>query len=151
MRAVIQRVKHASVTIDGEIHGKIDTGFLVLLGVAHEDDEKDAELLAAKISKLRIFEDENEKMNLALGDVGGGLLVISNFTLYADYHHGNRPNFLLSAPPEHANKLYEYFVQKAKELIPVVETGIFGADMKVELLNDGPVTIVMDSEVLKKK
>lgn len=151
MRAVIQRVTRASVTIDGKMKGSIDNGFLVLLGVGQEDDEKDAELLAAKIAKLRIFEDENEKMNLALGDVGGSLLVISNFTLYADYHHGNRPNFLLSAPPEKASRLYEYFIECVRGVVSRVECGEFGADMKVDLLNDGPVTIVMDSEVLRKK
>ena len=151
MRAVIQRVSHASVKIDGNVNGQVGRGFLILLGVGAEDDEKDAELLAAKISKLRIFEDENEKMNLALGDVGGGVLVISNFTLYADYHHGNRPNFLLSAPPEKAERLYEYFIEKIKTSVEDVQTGVFGADMQVDLLNDGPVTIVMDSEVLRKK
>ena len=151
MRAVIQRVSHASVKIDGNVNGQVGRGFLILLGVGAEDDEKDAELLAAKISKLRIFEDENEKMNLALGDVGGGVLVISNFTLYADYHHGNRPNFLLSAPPEKAERLYEYFIENIKTSVEDVQTGVFGADMQVDLLNDGPVTIVMDSEVLRKK
>ncbi|MBO4220615.1 MAG: D-tyrosyl-tRNA(Tyr) deacylase [Clostridia bacterium] len=150
MRAVIQRVSRASVTADGVPTGSIGRGLLVLLGVGLEDDEKDAENLAVKISKLRIFEDENEKMNLSVNDVGGGVLVVSNFTLLADYHHGNRPNFLLSAPPDKAVPLYEKFISFISREVPDVKCGVFGADMQVDLLNDGPVTIVMDSEVLRR-
>lgn len=150
MRAVIQRVCAADVKVDGKTTGEIGKGLLILLGVGYDDDECDARLLSSKIAKLRIFEDADEKMNLSVNDVSGAALVISNFTLYADYHHGNRPNFLLSAPPEKANVLYELFISKLSLLIPKVERGIFGADMNVSLQNDGPVTIVMDSEVLRK-
>lgn len=147
MRAVIQRVKNASVTIDGKVHGKIDTGFLVLLGVAHEDDEKDAELLAAKIAKLRIFEDENEKMNLSVSDVGGEILIVSQFTLYADCRKGRRPSFTNAMAPAVANEYYEKFISVVESITGVApKTGEFGADMKVELLNDGPVTIMLDSK-----
>ena len=150
MIAVIQRAAHASVTVDGEVCGKIEKGFLILLGVAKGDERKDADLLADKIAKLRIFCDENDKMNLSLADVNGGALVVSNFTLLANYRKGNRPDYMNSAPPDVANELYEYFKERlANNGIPV-ESGIFGAEMKVDLLNDGPVTIVMDSAVLRK-
>ena len=146
MRVVVQRVKHSSVTIDGKVHGKINTGFLVLLGVLSTDSEQDVDYLVKKVVNLRIFRDENDKMNLSLKDVGGELLIISQFTLYGDCKDGNRPSFINAARPEKAIPLYEYFVSECKKQIPVVETGIFGADMKVELLNDGPVTIIIDSK-----
>ena len=145
MRAVVQRVKHASVTIDGEITAKIDNGFLVLLGVHEDDSEKDAEYLAKKCCGMRIFEDEEEKMNLSVKDVGGSFLVVSNFTLYADCRKGNRPSFVNAARPEKAIPLYEKFVSCVRENGIECQTGEFGADMKVELLNDGPVTIVIES------
>ncbi|MBQ9744670.1 MAG: D-tyrosyl-tRNA(Tyr) deacylase [Clostridia bacterium] len=148
MIAVLQRVSHASVTVDSEVCGKIDNGLLILLGVKNGDAERDAMLLADKISKLRIFSDDNGKMNLSVMDVNGGVLVISNFTLLANYKKGNRPDYMNGAKPDEANRLYEYFCDYISTLVPT-QKGIFGADMKVELLNDGPVTIVMDSEVLK--
>ena len=144
MRAVIQRVSHASVTIDGQVHGAIEQGFLVLLGITHDDNEAVADRIVKKLCGLRIFADENGKTNLALKDVGGSLLVVSQFTLYADCRHGYRPGFTDAAAPDKANALYEYFVKKCKEYIPKVETGSFGADMKVELLNDGPFTIILE-------
>ena len=148
MIAVLQRVSRASVTVDKDICGSIENGLLILLGVKNGDTEKDAALLADKISKLRIFSDENGKMNLSVRDVEGKALVISNFTLLANYKKGNRPDYMNGAKPDEANRLYEYFCDYISALVPT-ERGIFGADMKVELLNDGPVTIVMDSEVLK--
>ena len=148
MIAVLQRVSRASVTVDKDTCGSIENGLLILLGVKNGDTEKDATLLADKISKLRIFSDENGKMNLSVRDVEGKVLVISNFTLLANYKKGNRPDYMNSAKPDEANRLYEYFCDYISALVPT-ERGIFGADMKVELLNDGPVTIVMDSEVLK--
>lgn len=148
MIAVIQRVKNASVSIDGALHSKIDGGLLILLGVKDGDSERDAELLANKISKLRIFSDENDKMNLSVMDVNGSALVVSNFTLLANYKKGNRPDYMNGAKPDEANKLYEYFCSCISTSVPT-EKGVFGADMKIELLNDGPVTIVMDSEALK--
>ena len=151
MKAVIQRVKHASVEVEGKIVGSCKEGFLVLLGVAEGDTEKEAEMLCRKIVNLRIFEDDAGKMNRSLLDIDGEMLVVSQFTLLANYRHGNRPDFLASAKPDEANRLYEYFKTLAQKEIRRVESGIFGADMKVELLNDGPVTIVMDSEVLKSK
>lgn len=144
MRLVIQRVTHASVTVENEVVGKIGKGFLVLLGVGPEDTEKEADLLVQKLIKLRIFEDENGKMNLSLKDVNGELLIVSQFTLYADCSGGNRPSFVNAAKPEKANELYEYCIKKCKEQDIKVEHGIFGADMKVELLNDGPVTIILE-------
>lgn len=146
MRFVIQRVQHASVTIDGEVKGKIGKGFLVLVGVGMDDDERVADKLVQKLVNMRIFEDENGKTNLALKDVGGELLLVSQFTLYADCKKGNRPSFTRAGKPEQAEKLYEYMIQKCREEISVVEQGEFGADMKVELLNDGPFTILLDSE-----
>lgn len=151
MKAVLQRVKNASVAVDGKAVGECGNGLLILLGVADGDTETDAELLCKKILNLRIFEDENGKMNRSLLDVDGEMLVISQFTLLANYRHGNRPDFLASAKPEQANRLYEYFKTLASAGCRHVESGIFGADMKVSLLNDGPVTIVMDSDLLKKK
>lgn len=151
MRALLQRVTEASVTIDGKKTAQIGCGFLILFGVKRGDDEEDARLLAEKISKFRVFSDENGKMNRALGDIGGELLVVSQFTLYANYAHGNRPDFLTSEEPTRANALYEYFVALLRERGIPVQTGTFGADMKIGLVNDGPVTVVMDSEVLRKK
>lgn len=150
MKAVIQRVTHASVKVDGETVGSCGQGFLILFGVMAGDDEKEADKLVNKTVNLRIFEDENGKMNLSSLDIGGEMLVVSQFTLCADCTHGRRPSFTPSAPPDEANRLYEYFVRRLKENgISHVETGVFGADMKVELLNDGPVTIILDSSELK--
>lgn len=146
MRVVVQRVKHASVTINGTVNGKINNGFLVLLGIQSTDSKQDVDYLVKKVTNLRIFSDENDKMNLSLKDVNGELLIVSQFTLYANCKAGNRPSFVEAAKPDIAIPLYEYFVSECKKIIPVVETGIFGADMKVDLLNDGPVTIIMDSK-----
>ena len=151
MKAVIQRVLDASVEVEGQIVGSCQRGYLILLGVAEGDTEIDAELLCKKIAALRIFRDENDKMNLSIRDIDGEALVISQFTLLANYRHGNRPDFLASAKPDEANRLYEYFKELLSRELRRVESGIFGADMKVSLTNDGPVTICMDSEVLKKK
>ena len=153
MRAVVQRVSGASVAVSGETVGKCGRGFLILLGVAKGDTEADADVLAAKLSKLRVFEDGNGKMNLSLSDIGGELLIISNFTLYADCRHGNRPDFLMAEAPAEANRLYEYFTDRMKTLSGCpTETGVFGADMKVSIENDGPVTLVINSpELMKKK
>ena len=152
MRAVIQRVTKASVSVDGSITGEITNGFLVLLGVHNDDTEKEAEILAGKIADMRIFTDENDKMNLSLKNIGGSVLVISNFTLYADCRHGRRPSFFESARPERAEPLYEYFcTQMYKAGIENVQKGVFGADMKVSLLNDGPVTIILDTDDLKSR
>lgn len=148
MRAVVQRVTQASVTVDGEILGKIGKGFMILLGVADGDTQETADKLADKICRLRIFEDENGKTNLSLADVGGELLVISQFTLYADCRKGNRPSFIKAGAPQAANELYEYFMERCRQHVDVVEKGQFGADMKVELLNDGPFTLMLDSEEL---
>ena len=145
MRFVIQRVQHASVTIDGEVRGKIGKGFLVLIGIGRDDDETVADKLVQKLVQMRIFEDENGKTNLALKDVGGEILLVSQFTLYADCKKGNRPSFTRAGKPDQAQKLYEYIIQQCREGISVVEQGEFGADMKVELLNDGPFTILLDS------
>ena len=151
MKAVIQRVANASVVVDGETVGSCGRGYLILLGVAQGDSELDAELLCRKIANLRIFRDENDKMNLSVKDIDGEALVISQFTLMANYRHGNRPDFLESAKPDEAKRLYEYFTELLRGELRHVSCGIFGADMKVSLLNDGPVTICMDSEVLKKR
>ena len=151
MKAVLQRVKYAKVEVDGEIVGQCDAGLMVLLGVAKEDTEEDARLLAEKIVKHRIFRDENGKMNLSVKDIGGQMLVVSQFTLLAEYRHGNRPDFFASAAPDEANRLYEYFISLVEQHLDHVGHGIFGADMDVTLTNWGPVTIVMDSQVLKKK
>ena len=151
MKLLIQRVKHASVSVDGQCVGKIEEGFLVLVGVSNSDTKETAGRMLDKMLKLRIFADENGKTNLSLGQVGGQLLLISQFTLYADCRHGNRPGFTDAGSPEHADSLYEYLVAEAKKQVPVVEKGIFGADMKVELLNDGPFTIMLDSDELISK
>ena len=146
MKLVIQRVKNASVDVDNKTVGKINNGFLVLLGIKSSDTKQDADYLVRKLINLRVFTDENDKMNLALKDVNGELLIISQFTLYGDCKKsGNRPSFSDAAKPEIAIPLYEYFVVECKKQIPIVETGIFGADMKVSLLNDGPVTIIIES------
>ena len=144
MRIVVQRVTRASVEVDGEICGKIGKGFLVLLSVGENDTEADCQRLADKLINLRIFSDENDKINLALKDVGGELLIVSQFTLYADCRKGNRPNFIQAAKPELANSLYEYFIDYCKKKVSVVQSGIFGADMKVDLLNDGPFTVILE-------
>ena len=151
MKAMIQRVSTASVKVEEETKGEIAQGFLILLGVAQGDDEKDAEVLANKIAGLRIFTDENDKMNLSLLDISGSALVISNFTLCADCSHGRRPSFIAAARPETAEPLYEYFCQKLSDNgVKKVERGVFGADMKVSLVNDGPVTIEINSKDLKR-
>lgn len=146
MKLVIQRVKEASVEVEKEIIGKIEQGFLVLLGVGPEDTKEIANFLVQKLVKLRVFEDENQKMNLSVKDIKGELLIVSQFTLYADCSGGNRPSFTNAAKPEKANELYEYFIKKCKEENVKVEHGKFGADMKVELVNDGPVTILLEKE-----
>ena len=151
MIAVIQRISRASVEADGEMAGEIAQGFLILLGVAKGDTEEDAELLADKICGLRIFTDAQDKMNLALADVGGSILAVSNFTLLADATHGRRPNFMNAQLPQQADELYRHFVKKCRLNGIRTETGVFGAHMKVSLENDGPVTLVLDSNTLKKK
>jgi len=148
MRFVIQRVSYASVTVDNRVIGKIQKGFLVLIGVSEEDTREIADKMVKKLIGLRIFEDENGKTNLDLHTVGGGLLLISQFTLYADCKKGNRPSFIHAGNPEMASELYEYIIAKCKEQLPFVERGEFGADMKIELLNDGPFTIILDSSEL---
>lgn len=148
MRFVIQRVAQASVTVENEIVGKIGKGFLVFIGVCNNDTTEIADKVLKKALNLRIFEDENGKTNLSLQDVGGSLLLISQFTLYADCKKGNRPSFTQAGSPEHANALYEYMIEKSKEVCSVVETGQFGAEMKVDLSNDGPFTICLDSDTL---
>ena len=150
MKAVIQRVTHAEVAVDGVTVGSCKNGFMVLLGVAQGDTEAEAELLCKKLVNLRVFEDENGKMNRSILDVGGELLIISQFTLMANCRHGNRPDFMASAKPDVAIPLYEYFIKLAERDVAQVAHGIFGADMKVSLLNDGPVTIVLDTDTLKK-
>lgn len=145
MKFVIQRVTHATVTVEGKILGKINRGFMVLIGVSETDNEAIADKMVQKLINLRIFEDENGKTNLALKDVNGELLLISQFTLYADCKKGNRPSFIKAGSPDKANALYQYIIHKCREEIAVVEEGEFGADMKVELLNDGPFTVVLDS------
>ncbi len=144
MKIVIQRVTNAQVEVDKKVVGKIGKGFLVLLGVTHEDTKENADYLVKKLCKLRVFSDENDKMNLSLKDVNGELLIVSQFTLYANCKDGNRPSFVEAAKPEQANELYEYFCSECKKNNIKVEKGIFGADMKVSLLNDGPVTIVIE-------
>ena len=146
MRFVVQRVTHASVTVDGNVIGKIGQGFMVLIGVSDEDTKETADKMVKKLLGLRIFEDENGKTNLDIHTVGGSLLLISQFTLYADCKHGNRPSFIKAGKPDMANEMYEYIIAKCREQVETVETGEFGADMKVELLNDGPFTILLDSD-----
>ena len=148
MRFVVQRVTHASVTVDGQVIGKIGNGFMVLIGVADTDTREIADKMVKKLLGLRIFEDENGKTNLDIHTVGGDLLLISQFTLYANCRHGNRPSFIEAGKPDMANEMYEYIIAKCKEQVSVVEKGEFGADMKVELLNDGPFTILLDSDQL---
>ncbi|MBO7394761.1 MAG: D-tyrosyl-tRNA(Tyr) deacylase [Ruminococcus sp.] len=144
MRIVLQRVSSASVTVDGKVTGSIGTGYLVLLGVGQGDTEDDCRRLADKLINLRIFSDENGKINLSLSDVGGEILIVSQFTLYADCRKGNRPNFIQAGKPDEAERLYNYFADYCRSKGKNVETGIFGADMKVELVNDGPFTIVLE-------
>ena len=146
MRFIIQRVTRASVTVEEEIIGKIDRGFLVLIGVGQGDTKAMADKLVKKMIGLRIFDDENDKINLSLKDVGGNLLLVSQFTLYADCKKGNRPSFIRAGAPDEAEQMYEYIIEKCREEFPEVQTGSFGADMKVELLNDGPFTVILDSE-----
>ena len=144
MKMVIQRVNHASVTIDGEVNGAIEKGFLVLLGVGQDDTEEIADKYVKKMVGLRIFDDEEGKTNLSLDQVGGSVLLISQFTLYANCKKGYRPSFIEAGDPAKAEQLYEYVIAKTKESVPNVQTGIFGAEMKVELENDGPFTIVLE-------
>ena len=148
MRFVVQRVTHASVTVDGNVIGKIGQGFMVLIGVSDEDTKETADKMVKKLLGLRIFEDENGKTNLDIHTVGGSLLLISQFTLYADCKHCNRTSFIKAGKPDMANEMYEYIIAKCREQVEIVETGEFGADMKVELLNDGPFTILLDSDQL---
>ena len=148
MRAVVQRVSRAQVSVDGEVLGRIGKGFLILLGVSGEDSREIAERMADKICRLRIFEDADGKTNCSLADVGGALLVISQFTLYADCRKGNRPSFIKAGAPEMAEALYEHFMERCRTHVDQVEKGRFGADMKVELLNDGPFTLMLDSAEL---
>jgi D-aminoacyl-tRNA deacylase len=145
MRAVVQRVTRASVTIDGEIVGEIRKGLVALLGIAHDDTRDDADYLAQKIAALRIFDDAEGRMNVSVKDINGGLLIVSQFTLYGDVRRGLRPSWSDAAPPEIAEPLYEYFVESSRKLLGQVETGSFRKMMQVELVNDGPVTILVDS------
>jgi len=146
MRAVIQRVSEASVRVDNEVIGQIGKGFLVLIGVEDGDTEADFKYIATKVPNMRIFEDENEKMNLSVKDINGEILLISQFTLYGETKKGFRPSFIMAEEPVKANEMYEKFIQRTKEMSGLkVEQGVFGADMKVELLNDGPVTILIES------
>ena len=148
MRFVVQRVTHASVTVDSQVIGKIGNGFMVLIGVADTDTREIADKMVKKLLGLRIFEDQNGKTNLDIHTVEGELLLISQFTLYANCRHGNRPSFIEAGKPDLANEMYEYIIAKCREQVETVETGEFGADMKVELLNDGPFTILLDSDQL---
>jgi D-aminoacyl-tRNA deacylase len=147
MKIVLQRAKNAAVSVDSEVKGQIDRGLMLLVGVTHDDTEKDADYLAEKIINLRIFEDENGKMNLSLKDTEGSILSISQFTLFGDTKKGRRPNFMEAAKPDHAQQIYDYFNEKIKTLGVHVQTGVFGAMMDVEFTNDGPVTLIMDSRV----
>ena len=144
MKFVVQMVKEAQVDVEGKKVGKIDNGFLVLIGVTHTDTKEIADYLIKKLVNLRVFKDDNGKMNLSLNDINGSLLLVSQFTLYADCSGGNRPSFIEAAKPDMANELYEYIISECKEKISKVETGIFGAEMKVSLINDGPVTIILE-------
>lgn len=146
MKFIVQRVNKSQVEVEEKIVGKIDKGFMVLIGITHNDTKEIADFLVWKLINLRVFEDENGKMNLSLKDVQGSLLLISQFTLYADCTSGNRPSFTNAAKPEFANELYEYIIEECKKQIPNVQTGIFGADMQVSLVNDGPVTIILEKE-----
>lgn len=152
MKAVIQRVKRAAVTVDGETVGKVGEGYMILVGVQDGDTDADAELLARKTANLRVFTDENDKMNRSILDIGGEVLAISQFTLCADVKKGNRPSFVKAAAPEEANRLYELFCDELlKNGVKKVEKGVFGAHMEVELLNNGPVTILYDTEIWRGK
>ena len=151
MKAVVQRVHHACVYADGTFSGACEKGLMILLGVAREDTREDAFLLAEKIAKLRIFTDENDKMNLSVRDIDGEVLVVSNFTLNANYAHGNRPDYMNAASPAEADALYTYFLSLMEERVRHVGHGVFGASMKIDMSADGPVTIMMDSECLHKK
>lgn len=144
MKLVIQRVQKAKVEVNNEIVGKIGQGFLVLFGVGQGDTKEQADFLAEKLCNLRVFGDENGKMNLSIKDIDGELLIVSQFTLYADCKKGNRPNFINAAKPELANELYEYFIDECKKMVKNVQKGVFGAKMKVSLLNDGPITIILE-------
>lgn len=150
MRVILQRSKESKVTIDGKVNGKIDKGYVALVGFTDGDNTEIVDKMIRKIVNLRVFEDENEKMNLSIQDIGGSILSISQFTLYADSKKGNRPSFINAMNPTEASKLYDIFNQKLSEILHV-ETGIFGADMKVEIYNDGPVTIILDSNELFSK
>lgn len=144
MKLVVQRVKNAKVEVKEKVVGKIDKGYMILVGITHEDTKETVEYLAKKVCSLRVFSDENGKMNLNIKDINGEMLIVSQFTLYADCVRGNRPSFTNAAKPEEANMLYEYFCEKVSENGIKVEKGIFGADMQVSLLNDGPVTIILE-------
>ena len=147
MKLVVQRVKNSNVVVEGKVIGEIGQGFMVLIGVAPTDTKEIADFLVQKLIRLRVFEDENQKMNLSIQDINGELLLISQFTLYADCNHGNRPSFIGAAGPDMANELYEYFVEQCKKQnIKKVATGEFGADMQVSLQNDGPVTIILEKD-----
>ena len=148
MKFVIQRVTEANVKVDGEIIGEIGKGFMVLIGVGEDDTREIADKMVKKMTGLRIFEDENGKTNLSLADVGGQMLLISQFTLYANCRKGNRPSFIEAGAPDKANEMYEYIIEECKKVVPVVERGQFGAAMKVSLVNDGPFTIILDSAQL---
>ena len=148
MRLVIQRVTQASVTVSGSVVGAINKGYLVLVGIGQNDTEAIVEKMADKMMRLRIFSDENDKINLSLQDVGGQLLLVSQFTLYADCRKGNRPSFTGAGAPDMANEMYEYIIERCREFVPVVEHGEFGADMKVSLENDGPFTIILDEKIM---
>lgn len=150
MKLVIQRVKHASVSIENKVVGAIDTGLLIFLGVGAEDTKEIADIYIDKMLKLRIFADENGKTNLSLKDVEGSLLIVSQFTLYADCKKGNRPSFIHAGKPEQAEELYKYFIEECKKQVKIVKSGEFGADMQVELINDGPFTIILEEELIKK-
>lgn len=151
MRTVITRVTRAELTIEGRLHAKIGKGFLVLVGITGEDTEKEATYLAEKCVGLRVFEDENGKMNRALADVGGEIIAVSNFTLYANCAHGRRPDFLAAAKPDHAVPIYEFFLSELRRLGAPLQSGVFGADMQIDHVNDGPVTILMDTAEMMKK
>jgi len=148
MKLVVQRVKNSKVTVDNKIIGKIEKGFLVLLGVTHTDTKETADFLVKKLCNLRVFTDENDKMNLSIKDIDGELLIVSQFTLYADCKKGNRPSFIKAGTPDFANTMYEYIISECRKQFPEVQTGAFGADMKITLENDGPFTIVLDSQTI---
>ena len=148
MRLVVQRVSEASVEIEGKINGQIKQGFMVLVGITNDDNEEIVDKMINKLINLRIFEDENGKTNLSLADVNGELLMVSQFTLYANCKKGNRPSFIEAGAPEQANELYEYMLKEAAKVVPVVQHGIFGADMKISLENDGPFTVMLDESIM---